>query len=97
MRVVGTVVPISKWRTSLEEAGYEDDGGENELEREFVPQGKSPGRYRCPILTVRAAMENLRVYRPRVVLHGPLGMGQGYVAAAALHHLEGYHVHSATS
>ena len=41
-----------------------------------------------------AAMETLRIYRPRVVLHGPVGMGQGYVAAAALHHLEGYHIQS---
>lgn len=39
-------------------------------------------------------METLRVYRPRVLLHGPVGMGQGYVAAAALHHLEGYHIQS---
>lgn len=38
------------------------------------------------------AMEKLRVYRPRVVLHGALGMGQTFVAAAVLHHLEGYHV-----
>jgi SpoVK/Ycf46/Vps4 family AAA+-type ATPase len=37
-------------------------------------------------------METLRVYRPRLVLHGPAGMGQGYLGAAALHHLEGYHV-----
>lgn len=39
-------------------------------------------------------METLRIYRPRVVLYGPSGMGQAYVAAAALHHLEGYHVQS---
>lgn len=38
------------------------------------------------------AMETLRVYRPRIVLHGPSGMGQAYVGAAILHHLEGYHV-----
>lgn len=37
-------------------------------------------------------METLRVYRPRVVLHGESGMGQGYIGAAALHHLEGYHI-----
>jgi ATPase family AAA domain-containing protein 2 len=37
-------------------------------------------------------METLRVYRPRVVLHGPVGMGQNYVGTAALHYLEGYHV-----
>jgi SpoVK/Ycf46/Vps4 family AAA+-type ATPase len=39
-------------------------------------------------------MERLRVYRPRVVLYGSAGMGQGYLAAAILHHLEGYHVQS---
>ena len=39
-----------------------------------------------------AAMERLRVYRPRVVLYGSPGMGQTFVAAAILHHLEGYHV-----
>lgn len=43
-------------------------------------------------LIVSIAMETLRVYRPRLVLHGPTGMGQGYLGAAALHHLEGYHV-----
>jgi ATPase family AAA domain-containing protein 2 len=37
-------------------------------------------------------METLRVYRPRVVLYGPVGMGQNYIGMAALHHLEGYHV-----
>src|ERR1700753_1558377 len=37
-------------------------------------------------------MEKLRVYRPRIVLYGSSGMGQNFVAAAVLHHLEGYHV-----
>lgn len=40
------------------------------------------------------AMETLRVHRPRILLHGPSGMGHAYVGAAALHHLEGYHVQS---
>lgn len=39
-------------------------------------------------------METLRLHRPRIVLHGPVGMGQTYVGAAALHHLEGYNVQS---
>lgn len=47
-----------------------------------------------PLINVAPAMETLRVYRPRVAIHGSIGMGQGYVAAAALHHLEGYHVQS---
>jgi SpoVK/Ycf46/Vps4 family AAA+-type ATPase len=42
----------------------------------------------------RPAMETLRIYRPRIILHGPVGMGQNYVGPAALHHLEGYHVQS---
>ncbi|KAF9231865.1 hypothetical protein BU15DRAFT_81913 [Melanogaster broomeanus] len=37
-------------------------------------------------------METLRVYRPRLVLHGDAGMGQGYIGATALHYLEGYRV-----
>jgi SpoVK/Ycf46/Vps4 family AAA+-type ATPase len=37
-------------------------------------------------------METLRVYRPRIVIHGPVGMGQTYIGTAALHHLEGYSV-----
>ena len=32
------------------------------------------------------------MYRPRVLLYGEQDMGQSYIGAAALHHLEGYHV-----
>ncbi|KAI0689103.1 hypothetical protein BC835DRAFT_1418799 [Cytidiella melzeri] len=74
--VISTVLPMGKKRTALEEAEWEDEGGEGALERELMMQ----------------SMETLRVHRPRVLLHGPSGMGQAYVAAAALHHLEGYHV-----
>ncbi len=37
-------------------------------------------------------MQTLRVYRPRILIHGDVGMGQNYISAAALHHLEGYHI-----
>lgn len=77
--VINDVLPVSKKRTALEEAEWEDESTpEGALERELLLQ----------------SMETLRVYRPRVVLYGPSGMGQAYVAAAALHHLEGYHVQS---
>ncbi|OSD01938.1 AAA-domain-containing protein [Trametes coccinea BRFM310] len=76
--VINKVLPVGKKRTALEEAEFEDESPENALERELMLQ----------------SMETLRIYRPRVVLHGPVGMGQGYVAAAALHHLEGYHIQS---
>ena len=39
-------------------------------------------------------MEVLRVYRPRVILYRGNGMGQRYVAEAALHGLDGFHIHS---
>lgn len=39
-------------------------------------------------------METLRVHRPRILLYGEAGMGQTYVGAALLHHLEGYAVQS---
>lgn len=40
------------------------------------------------------ALETQRVYRPRLLIHGTYGMGQGMIGAAALHHLEGVHVQS---
>ncbi|KAF8972102.1 hypothetical protein BDZ97DRAFT_1752715 [Flammula alnicola] len=73
------VMPVEKKLSALEEAEFEDEGGEEgALEKEMLSQ----------------AMQTLRVYRPRVIIHGPVGMGQGYIGAAALHHLEGYHVQS---
>jgi ATPase family AAA domain-containing protein 2 len=39
-------------------------------------------------------METLRLHRPRILIHGPPGMGQTYLGAAALHHLEGFHIQS---
>ncbi|KAI5478471.1 AAA family ATPase [Pseudohyphozyma bogoriensis] len=38
------------------------------------------------------AFETLRVFRPRMLVCGESGMGQGYIGAAVLHHLEGFHV-----
>ncbi|TFK28597.1 AAA-domain-containing protein [Coprinopsis marcescibilis] len=73
------VMPIEKKLSALEEAEFEEVGGEDgALEREMLSQ----------------SMQTLRIYRPRVVIHGPVGMGQGYIGAAALHHLEGYHIQS---
>ncbi|RPD55097.1 AAA-domain-containing protein [Lentinus tigrinus ALCF2SS1-7] len=76
--IISKVLPVSKKRTALEEAEWEDESSEGALERELMMQ----------------SMESLRIYRPRVILHGPVGMGQGYIAAGALHFLEGYHVQS---
>ena len=43
---------------------------------------------------LRLALETQRVNRPRLLLYGPPGMGQRIVGAAALHHLEGFHIQS---
>ncbi|KAF7301025.1 AAA-domain-containing protein [Mycena indigotica] len=76
---IAMVLPVDKKLSALEEAEFEDVGGEaGALEREMTMQ----------------SMASLRLYRPRVVLYGAMGMGQTFVGAAALHHLEGYHVQS---
>ncbi len=46
------------------------------------------------LIVENVAMETLHVYCPRVIIHEPAEMGQGYIGAAALHHLEGYHIQS---
>ncbi|THH29570.1 hypothetical protein EUX98_g4627 [Antrodiella citrinella] len=76
--LINRVLPISKKRSALQEAEWEDEGEDNAFDREMMLQ----------------SMETLRVHRPRIVVHGTAGMGQDYVAAAALHYLEGYHIQS---
>ncbi|KAF9449012.1 AAA-domain-containing protein [Macrolepiota fuliginosa MF-IS2] len=75
--VISKVLPLEKKLSALEEAEFEDEGGEDgALDREMFSQ----------------SMQTLRVYRPRILIHGSAGMGQTYIGAAALHHLEGYHI-----
>ena len=38
--------------------------------------------------------ERSRVFRPRLLIRGSVGMGQQYLAAALLNHFEGLHVQS---
>ncbi|GJJ08616.1 hypothetical protein Clacol_002835 [Clathrus columnatus] len=72
-------IKTPKKLTALEEAQWEDDEGDTKaLEREELAQ----------------SIHTLRIYRPRIILHGQQGMGQEYVAAAALHYLEGFHIQS---
>ncbi|KAF8471869.1 hypothetical protein BDZ91DRAFT_479327 [Kalaharituber pfeilii] len=73
------LLPELKRMTVLEEAMYEDD-----------PDPAS-GFEREKMLT---DFENARIFRPRLLVHGPAGMGQQYLAGALLHHFEGFHVQS---
>ncbi|TKY88984.1 hypothetical protein EX895_002225 [Sporisorium graminicola] len=86
--------PVSK-RNPLEEALYEDDA--------FAPKGLTSGLSAADKLggdrgfgreMLLQSFEAQRVYRPRMLVHGAAGMGQGAVGAALLQHLEGYHVQS---
>lgn len=44
--------------------------------------------------TVQQAFDYSRVFRPRLLVRGPAGMGQQYLAAALLNHFEGLHTQS---
>ncbi|KAJ7713509.1 hypothetical protein DFH07DRAFT_974712 [Mycena maculata] len=79
---------------------FEDAGGKSgALERELPMQvGDLSLSFKPLIKRISfSAVALLRVYRPRVVLHSALGMGQMLVGTAGLHHLEGYHVQSLSS
>lgn len=94
--VIQRVMPLEKKLSALEEAEFEDEGGEEgALEREMLSQGYF---LLVPLLVILInfllAMQTLRIYRPRVAICGPIGMGQAYVGAAALHNMEGFHIQS---
>ncbi|CDW99484.1 hypothetical protein [Sporisorium scitamineum] len=86
--------PVSK-RNPLEEALWEDDA--------FAPKDLTSGLSAADKLggdrgfgreMLLQSFEAQRVYRPRMLVYGDAGMGQGAVGAALLQHLEGYHVQS---
>lgn len=74
------VMPPTSKRNPLEEAQWEDD----------APTLTTDGGFGRELLL--QSFEQLRVFRPRLILHGRKGMGQRYVGSALLHHLEGFHV-----
>jgi SpoVK/Ycf46/Vps4 family AAA+-type ATPase len=76
--ILANILPQPKRLTALEEAEYEEPEGSGSFRREQMQQ----------------EFETSRVFRPRLLLRGPLGMGQQYLAGAVLHHFEGLHVQS---
>ena len=81
IQALDKVMPPASKRNPLEEALWEDDA-----------DGAEDGGFGREMLL--QTFEQLRVFRPRLIIHGKRGMGQGYTGAALLHHLEGYHVQS---
>ncbi|KPM34063.1 Tat-binding 7 [Neonectria ditissima] len=76
-RTLDELLPHKKKMTALEEAMYEQfDDDDHGFGREQLHQ----------------EFERSRVFRPRLIIYGASGMGQGYLASAILHHFEGVHV-----
>lgn len=77
LRVLDNILPRPPKTTALQEAMYEPfDDADHGFGREAMHQ----------------EFARSRVFRPRLLIAGVPGMGQGYLASAILHHLEGVHV-----
>ncbi|KAI1376830.1 AAA-domain-containing protein [Hypoxylon crocopeplum] len=75
--MLDNVLPRKKKITALDEAMFEPyDDEDFGFGREALQQ----------------EFHRFRVYRPRLLICGAQGMGQVYISAAILHHLEGVHV-----
>ncbi|CAG8882803.1 unnamed protein product [Penicillium nalgiovense] len=74
--LLSEILPQRKRLTALEEAQYEEPDDGAGFSRELLLQ----------------EFDRSRVFRPRLLLRGPHGMGQQYLAAALLHVFEGLHV-----
>ncbi|CDZ98562.1 AAA-type ATPase containing the bromodomain [Phaffia rhodozyma] len=76
---IDKALPPTKKTSVLEDAEWEsDDPKDGSFESHLMMQ----------------SFESSRVYRPRILIHGESGLGQTHIAAAVLHHLEGFHVQS---
>ncbi|KAF5863427.1 hypothetical protein ETB97_010189 [Aspergillus alliaceus] len=76
--LLSETLPQRKRLTALEEAQFEEPEGAGSFQREQMQQD----------------FDRSRVFRPRMLLRGLIGMGQQYLSAAILHHFEGMHVQS---
>lgn len=78
VRIIDDVVPPPKKATALEEAQYDDRDDDFGFERE----------------NVKRDFDQVRVFRPRLLIRGYEGMGQQEIGAALLHKFENMHVQS---
>ncbi|KAL5117649.1 TAT-binding protein-like protein 7, AAA ATPase [Pleosporales sp. CAS-2024a] len=75
---IDELLPRRKKLTALEEAEYDDRDDEKGFEREATMRN----------------FESSRIFRPRLLISGLVGMGQQYLGAALLSKVEGLHVQS---
>ncbi|TIC21668.1 AAA-domain-containing protein [Wallemia mellicola] len=78
-KVVDKVIPRNEEKSIIEEAEYEDEVGND-------------GGFSLEVM--RQNMNNMRTFRPRMMVYGEEGMGQSFIGPALLHYLEGYNVQS---
>lgn len=86
------VMPPASKRNPLEEALWEDEPVGDALATGSLAASASDGGFGREMML--QSFETLRIFRPRLAIFGQPGMGQSFVGAALLHHLEGYHVQS---
>ena len=77
VKSIDEILPRKKKITALEEAMFEQ------------PKDTDHGFGREAL---QQEFERSRIFRPRLLIAGKAGMGQNYLSAAILHHLEGVHV-----
>lgn len=86
------IMPAASKRNPLEEAMWEDEPFSAPADTGALTTTASDGGFGREMML--QAFESLRIFRPRLVIHGGEGMGQSFIGGALLHHLEGYHVQS---
>ena len=75
--VISKILPRDEEKSIIEEAEYVDELGED-------------GGFSLEIM--KQNMNNMRTYRPRIIIHGDEGLGQTFIGSALLHFLEGYNI-----
>ena len=76
--ILEEILPRNKKTDALEEAQFADAFGDYDAYREHIIQ----------------KLERDSIYRPRLLIRGPRGLGHQYLGQALLHHFEGFHVQS---
>lgn len=77
-KILDNIMPKKKKTTALEEAEYDDREADGGFEKEMMAR----------------EFERSRVFRPRLLVRGLHGMGQGYLGEALLHKFEDLFVQS---
>ncbi|CCG83104.2 putative AAA family ATPase [Taphrina deformans PYCC 5710] len=87
---IDSMIPRTSVKTALERNLYVNSSALT-FEQENMRQSESSIIRHIAIL-MNIVLQNMRTYRPRILVSGSSGSGQQHLGRAVLHHLEGYHV-----